>query len=196
MTDQQPNQPPQPYGEPPQPYGQQQPYGQPPQPYGQQAPGQAQQPFGTDGTPPLRAPYYGAPLSAAVSRFFRKFFDYSGRASRSEYWWFALAQGVVTFGLVIVTGLVASIGSTVDATGQAVSDPPLAIFVPLVVLNFLLWLVVLVGSFSLTARRLHDVGLSGYFQFLYLVPFGSIAVFVMTLLDSKPEGARFDTPRD
>ncbi|WP_082475071.1 DUF805 domain-containing protein [Frigoribacterium sp. Leaf263] len=173
-----------------------QPHDQAPQPYQAQPyqpqPGES----ATSGTPPLWAPWYGAPLTAAVSRFFRKFFDYSGRASRSEYWWFALAQGVVTFVLIMATGLVASIGSTVDASGQPVSDPPLAIFVPLVILNFALWLTVLVGSLSLTARRLHDVDLSGFFQFLYLVPFGSLAVFVMTLLPSKPGGARFDRPRD
>jgi uncharacterized membrane protein YhaH (DUF805 family) len=172
----------------PEPY---QPQAYQPQPYQPQAGESA-----TSGTAPLRAPWYGAPLTAAVSRFFRKFFDYSGRASRSEYWWFALAQGVVTIVLILATSLVASIGSTVDASGQPVSDPPLAIFIPLVILNFVLWLTLLVGTLSLTARRLHDVNLSGFFQFLYLVPFGSLAVFVMTLLPSKPEGARFDRPRD
>ncbi|MDY0946187.1 DUF805 domain-containing protein [Frigoribacterium sp. CFBP9039] len=185
MTDEQP----QPYQ--PKPYEP-----QPEQPSAYQAPQPGEHGSATQGPPPLWAPYYDAPLTAAVSRFFRKFFDYSGRASRSEYWWFALVQGVVSFVLIMITGLVASIGSTVDASGQAVSDPPLAIFVPLVILNFVLWLVLLVGTLSLTARRLHDVGLSGFFQFLYLVPFGSIAVFVMTLLAPKPEGARFDKPRD
>lgn len=185
MTDEQP----QPYQ--PKPYEQ-----QPDQPSAYQAPQPGEHGSAMQGPPPLWAPYYDAPLTAAVSRFFRKYFDYSGRASRSEYWWFALVQGVVSFVLIMITGLVASIGSTVDASGQAVSDPPLAIFVPLVILNFVLWLVLLVGTLSLTARRLHDVGLSGFFQFLYLVPFGSIAVFVMTLLAPKPEGARFDKPRD
>jgi hypothetical protein len=114
---------------------QQQPEPYQPQPYQPQAYQPQAGESATSGTPPLRAPWYGAPPTAAVSRFFRKFFDYSGRASRSEYWWFALAQGVVTIVLILATSLVASIGSTVDASGQPVSDPPLAIFIPLVILN-------------------------------------------------------------
>ena len=39
------------------------------------------------GEPPLWAPYYGAPFPAAVKRFFAKYATFSGRASRSEYWW-------------------------------------------------------------------------------------------------------------
>ena len=94
------------YGQQP-PYGQQQPsYGQPT--YGQQQPYSAY-PGGPYGTP---QPGYGAPyppaggpegylsggpvsFSDSIKLAFQNAFVYQGRASRSAYWWYALATFVV-----------------------------------------------------------------------------------------------------
>lgn len=46
----------------------------------------------------LSAPLYGASFPQAVSRFFRKYATFSGRASRSEYWWWVLANTLVAVG--------------------------------------------------------------------------------------------------
>ena len=45
---------------------------------------------------PLWAPLYGASFGEAVARFFMKYATFSGRASRSEYWWWALVSGIVS----------------------------------------------------------------------------------------------------
>ena len=57
-----------------------------------------QQPPYTAGgaVPPLELPYYGAPPVEAVKRVFQKYAVFSGRASRSEYWWWALASAVAS----------------------------------------------------------------------------------------------------
>ena len=47
------------------------------------------------GETPLWAPLYGASLPQAVRRFFAKYADFSGRASRSEYWWWYLVTVIV-----------------------------------------------------------------------------------------------------
>ena len=47
-------------------------------------------------------------------------------------------------------------------------------------------LAVFVPTLAVTCRRLHDAGLSGWWQLLSIIPMGGIAVFIMTLLDSKP----------
>ncbi|MDQ1083562.1 uncharacterized membrane protein YhaH (DUF805 family) [Microbacterium proteolyticum] len=68
---------------------------------------------------PLDQPYYGAPLSAAVQRFFRKYFTSHGRASRSEYWWWALVNAIVMAALGTALLVLVSAGRTVDGAGAA-----------------------------------------------------------------------------
>ena len=48
----------------------------------------------TSGTP-LSAPLYGATFGQAIARFFKKYATFSGRASRSEFWWFFLFATVI-----------------------------------------------------------------------------------------------------
>jgi hypothetical protein len=54
------------------------------------------------GTPPLEMPHYGISFGGAIARGFKKYTLFTGRASRSEYWWWNL------FGLLVclVLGLV------------------------------------------------------------------------------------------
>ncbi|MDQ0617036.1 DUF805 domain-containing protein [Arthrobacter globiformis] len=141
------------------------------------------------GEPPLWSPYYGAPFPVAVRRFFKKYATFSGRASRSEYWWWVLVAAVVG---IIINIITAAGGATVAADGTAVPGPGATIGLILAVI----WgLATIVPSLALTARRLHDVNLSGWLVLLVLVPFlGAIALLVLTILPSKPEGQRFDTP--
>ena len=48
-------------------------------------------------------------------------------------------------------------------------------------------------SLAVLVRRLHDANFSGFFVFIGLIPFvGGIILLVLTILPSKPEGARFD----
>jgi hypothetical protein len=45
--------------------------------------------------PALSQPLYGASIVQAITRFFKKYATFSGRASRSEFWWAYLAYVVV-----------------------------------------------------------------------------------------------------
>ncbi|MBF4580879.1 DUF805 domain-containing protein [Frigoribacterium sp. VKM Ac-2530] len=203
----------QPYGQQPgdgqPPYGQQphaqQPHAQQPyaqQPYAQQPYGQPQQPFGAppgvsprlaDGSVPLWAPLYGAGPLESVGRFFRKYADFSGRASRSEYWWVVLATVVVWLGLGLL-GLLAGLpGMEVHADGS--SDPGPG-FYPFALVFTVLLFGTIVPYLSIGVRRLHDVDLSGWLLLINLFPYlGGIALTVLAILGPKPGGARFDRPR-
>ena len=151
------------------------------------------QPYGAQtGEPPLWAPYYGAPIGAAVKRFFKKYTAFSGRASRSEYWWVALALGVIGFVLQLLTGILGAAGSTVSANGTAVPGPGAVVGL---ILIFAFYLAVLIPSISLLVRRLHDGNFSGWLALLGLIPFvGGLAILVLALLPSNPAGQRFDQP--
>lgn len=144
------------------------------------------------GAVPLWAPYYGAPIGEAAKRFFTKYAVFTGRASRSEYWWWALISGVVSIVLNIIMTAAGAPGATVDASGATVPGPGAVLGIILLVV----WgLAVLVPSLALVVRRLHDVNFSGWMILIGLVPFiGGLALLVFMFLPSKPEGQRFDVP--
>ena len=173
--------------------------GYPQQPYEQ--PGYTIPPRGDngwesgDGTPPLWAPHYGISLPGAVSRFFRKYATFSGRASRSEYWWWSLVSLVVTLAIEVVyfVGLSQSNVSTDPGTGET----SITSFSPLFLIGgglLAVWLLAtIIPNWALTVRRFHDSNHSGWFILLGLIPFvGGIITFVFTLLGPSDEGARFD----
>ncbi|WP_306293905.1 DUF805 domain-containing protein, partial [Leifsonia sp. NCR5] len=141
---------------------------------------------------PLWAPYYGAPLGAAFVRFWKKYARFDGRASRSEYWWWFFVNAIVGLVLYILLLVLGLSGATTDDSGRSVPGPGFAVGIVLLVL----WgLATIVPGIALTARRLHDVNLSGWLILLVLIPsLGGIAIFVMTLLPPNPAGARFDRP--
>ncbi len=128
----------------------------------------------------LRDPFYGAPFAEAVRRFWRKYTVFTGRASRAEYWWWWLTSFVVGLVLLLVPQLF--------TPGSPVLENPVGSYL------FVLWgLVTLIGSLALGARRLHDAGRSGFWQFLHALPvLGGIVLLVLFLLPPDPKGARFD----
>ena len=142
------------------------------------------------GALPLAQPYYGAPIGEAVKRFFTKYAVFTGRASRSEYWWWALVNYIVLFALGTVA-LIAGGAPTVAADGTVA--PPSGGAIVVVLLISLYGLATLIPHLALTARRLHDGNFSALFIFIALVPgIGGLILFILTLLPPKPEGARFD----
>lgn len=101
----------------------------------------------------------------------KKAFDFKSRASRFEFWTYTIAAFIVTLFLaVLLVGF------------AAINEVAGSIFAGLVVLINLALLFIYI---SVAVRRLHDVGLSG-FWLLYLSPFGLAAVYLAYLLDLDP----------
>lgn len=201
-----------PYGQAPHeqaPY-EQAPYGQPYQqsggygggPYAQSAVAAygAAKPTGDPGT--LDLPYYGIGFGAAVKRYFKKYARFDGRASRSEYWWVALFQAILGF-VILLPGYIAIVVSLATAAsrdqngGSGDLGAGFAVGVALLILAGLFLLATIVPSIAITVRRLHDANYPGPMYFLVFIPsVGSIILLVLTLMDSNPQGARFDQVRD
>jgi uncharacterized membrane protein YhaH (DUF805 family) len=162
--------------------------------YGQQPP------TGPNGEPPLWAPWYGISFGKAVGRFFKKYATFSGRASRSEFWWWYLANVIVgiVLGILYAIGFATSERSTVSmssatsASVQSTVTQPSALFVIVGILSLLWFLAIIVPSLALGWRRLHDANLSGALWIIAI--FVNIVGLVFGLLPSNPEGARFDRP--
>ena len=118
----------------------------------------------------------------------RLYFNGTGRARRKEYWSFVLFRAV----FIVLTGIIAGIGLGIAASSRAASldDGTSA---SMEGLFFLAWLVLglpfLAPYFSVAARRMHDVGMSGWLVLITLIPFlGGLFMFVVSLLPSQ-EGA-------
>ncbi|UXZ56706.1 DUF805 domain-containing protein [Curtobacterium sp. Arg-1] len=158
---------------------------------------QTGQPTGAAGVPPRWAPWYGISFPKAIARFFAKYATFSGRASRSEFWWWFLANTIVTGALVTIGAVIRLTtlnARTVDYYGTAyqVVDPVPPIFWVVLVLLVLWGLATLVPSLALGWRRLHDANLSGALWIIAL--FIGVAGVVFGLLPSNPQGARYDRP--
>ena len=93
------------------------------------------------------------PFMSAMKSGFKNSFSLSGRASRSEYWFWVL--GGIIFQMTMV------IGSIVLAVMEVPVLPGLMILAPILLVP---------GSITLVVRRLHDVGMSGWMWFVALVP--------------------------
>ena len=193
------------YGQPaPDPYGQpsygQQPYTQ--QQYGQQqytqqqygqAPGYGQQYAG--GLAPYTAVYDTNPrpsvsMVQAVKLWLKNWKNFSGRASRSEYWWVALASVIAMTVLMVVLSLIV-LGAVAASNG---SDTAVGVaLASMYGIMALVGLATIVPSLSLGIRRLHDTNQSGWLYLVSFIPYaGSIILIVLMAQASNPAGARFD----
>lgn len=144
------------------------------------------------GPVPLWAPLYGASLPQAVARFFKKYSTFSGRASRSEYWWFALVSYAFSFAMGIIMVAAGSAGAKLAANGTTIPGPGYWV---VLILDLIVALALLVPSLAVSVRRLHDTNMSGWMYLLVLIPIvGPILFLVFMALGSKPEGQRFDKP--
>ena len=103
-------------------------------------------------TYPLDLPYPGCPPIQAVERFFRNYATFSGRASRSEFWWPTLMMGIVETVLGAFT-----VASDIGLVGTVQGILSLALLVP---------------SLAVSVRRLHDINLNG----AWLIPFAGLTV--------------------
>lgn len=109
----------------------------------------------------------------------KNYATFSGRARRSEFWMFYLFYLLIAIGLTFVD---VAIG-TFDEQGG----------IGLLTALFILGMIA--PSIAITARRLHDIGFSGWWQLLYIIPFGAIALLVFVLMDSRSDGNKYGTPR-
>lgn len=108
----------------------------------------------------------------------KKYIDFSGRARRKEYWMFILFN--LIFGVVALI-LDFTLGSINENLGYG-------LFYSLFSLGIIL------PTWSVTIRRLHDVGKSGWWIFIGLLPFiGGIWLFILTITDGQANSNRYGT---
>ena len=94
----------------------------------------------------------------AVKAFFNNYTNFSGRSSRSEYWWAFLFIFIIAIAIGIIGGLF----------GETIS----------LILTGLFYIVILLPSISVAVRRLHDTDKSGWFFLIGLIPLIGLILIV------------------
>ena len=100
----------------------------------------------------------------------KNYSNFKGRARRKEYWMFTLIFTLILIFATIIDNLV---GTTFEIAGF-----DLGYGWGYLIVGFLN----LLPSLSLIVRRLHDVGKSGWFYFIILIPvIGFIWIFILSI---------------
>ena len=92
----------------------------------------------------------------------KKYIEFTGHAKRSEFWWFVLANFIVSILISIVAGII-----------------------HLPILSMLYSLAVLLPSLAVGTRRLRDAGFNPLLMLLLLIPFVQLALIVLWIMPSK-----------
>ena len=108
----------------------------------------------------------------SISSCMGKYVTFSGRATRSEYWWFYLFT-------IIVNIIVNYVSSTIFLSTFNL----LFLYLPMIVS-----LVFFLPTVAASARRLHDIGKSGWWLLIAFTIIGIIPLIIWWATDTKEEG--------
>ena len=94
-------------------------------------------------------------IKDAIILFFKNYVNFSGRSTRSEFWWWELVN-------IIISGALYALSLATEST-----------------LLYSLWgLAILVPGLALSIRRMHDIGKSGWWILISLVPFAGVFIYL------------------
>lgn len=108
----------------------------------------------------------------AVKTTFQKSFQFNGRASRAEFWWFRLFAGLTGLALVVLFVIVAGVTQGDDATGGGILMVGIFLYIAVMFFPYL----------SSMVRRLHDSDKSGWLVLIDFLPLGGLVLLVFYLL--------------
>ncbi|MGE3141809.1 MAG: DUF805 domain-containing protein [Hyphomonadaceae bacterium] len=129
--------------------------------------------------------YAGAPaataeagMAALIKKCLRLYANGKGRARRKEYWSFALFSLAVVFAAAVLDGM------WNEAAGNGGDIAPVITGLALIALA--------APQISVSARRLHDLGLNGWLYLVVLIPYlGWLALFIATLIPGQPRDNQY-----
>lgn len=100
----------------------------------------------------------------------KKYGDFNGRARRTEYWMFQLFTIIFMIVAIILDSV---LGTAREGNGYGI-------------FYLLFGLAIILPSWAVLVRRLHDIGKSGWWMLITLIPLiGGIWLFILTVTDSQ-----------
>ena len=127
-------------------------------------------------------------MFSAYKKFWTRYADFSGRSSRSDYWWVVLCNFLITlpFSVIAFFGFLIPLFSEIYYAGLydyepdlsgAMAGAGLAVFIMFLLVIY--WVATIVPNLAITVRRLRDAGFHWAFIFLTVGP--SLASFIPVL---------------
>ena len=116
-------------------------------------------------------------FQTSIKTCFNKFAVFSGRASRSEFWFFVLfgfLGGIIT---VIIDVMI--LGYPYEENGP---------------INLIFSVTLIIPSIAVTARRLHDINKSGWWQLLWITIIGGILLIIWHATEGENKKNKFGPP--
>lgn len=120
----------------------------------------------------LSQPAYDCSFGEAIRRFFVKYFDAKGRASRSEYWFVILFNFLIMGAIQIVNGIL-GISLSLSSSSTNLFNIIYGIYT----------LAILIPSVTLCIRRFHDIGRSGWWVLgFWLASFAGFIILIIGIV--------------
>ena len=116
-------------------------------------------------------------FQTSVKTCFNKYAVFTGRASRSEFWFFVL--------FAFLGGIIAVIIDVMILGYPFVQNGPI---------DLIFTVAIIVPSISVAARRLHDINKSGWWQLIWVTIIGIIPLFIWNCTKGKNKKNRFGPP--
>ena len=116
-------------------------------------------------------------FQTSIKTCFSKFAVFSGRASRSEFWFFVLfgfLGGIIT---VIIDVMI--LGYPYEENGP---------------INLIFSVALIIPSIAVAARRLHDINKSGWWQLLWITIIGGILLIIWHATEGENKKNKFGPP--
>ena len=116
-------------------------------------------------------------FQTSIKTCFNKYADFSGRALRSEFWWFVLfgfLGGIITTIIDIMI-----LGYSIESYGP---------------LNLIFSVALILPSISVTARRLHDINKSGWWQLIELTIIGILLIIIWNATEGEKKKNIYGPP--
>ena len=135
----------------------------------------------------------------AVKHVFSNYATFSGRASRSEFWWWYLFTAIVS--VIVFIPAMPWYLDLVTATNSQAADavmalPPITGLASVGLILSTLWsLAVLIPTIAVAARRLHDTNKSGWWLLLWFLSccfgIGAIILIIFWVMAGTPGPNRY-----
>lgn len=114
----------------------------------------------------------------AYKNFFKGYVDFTGRSTRSEYWWIWLGNMILYIPFFFAYG---------NAIANPRNESALIALGGTAIIYMVIGLALLLPGLALTVRRLRDAGFHWALIFIVFIPLGSIVLLVLLAMPTKEE---------
>ena len=121
----------------------------------------------------------------AYKNFFKNYAEFTGRSTRSDYWWVWLGNFILSIPFWIIYFYTVFLSAVMASVDDSVSEATFMVLGLVVIIYAIFYLAILVPTLALSVRRLRDAGFHWAFIFLRFVPMGGIALLVLFAMPTK-----------